>query len=1130
MALQPMLVIGCGGSGGKVVAGMRRRLEHKLRGLGWDEGIPEAWQLLYVDTPSSQEVHLQYGPPVPGPDYISTAQNLAKYHDVDAALVAHAKSQGQLDRLLGWRPAPDLPLAVHLGAGQWRGVGRAVGFKGLSAIGNRISQAVGSFAKGQAQLHRLGKLMGQEPEPGTTPFVIVVSSMAGGTGAGIFIDVCDVVRTVDPELSDLIMGVLFTAEVFKNIGVAPGLQPNTVGALSEMMAGYFHRGRVSDPMYQGLVHGPSQQRGGSGPSYPFVVGMSTVNGIPLNDVSDCYRVVTETLVAAMTSPRIYDSLLQYQVTNWHNHAKQTSWGFGHGQLEDGGPLKGGMLSSFGSARLSVGSDLFGEYAVARLTREVAEFLVDGWVDLGKEMMRDPQATADQILSAYEVLRGLAFVESCGLRELDKPDEECNQVQDALLAPGDIVSLTQAWLEELRKELAPGGKRSKNQWRAALEQLLPLRRPTYLSRVNDEIDRSLQQLVAELPQTIATQTAQVMFELGVPVAKTLLKYLKTHIDSAALQLKDQRNKHHEEANGWLPNAMAALAGMSDRDEVNVDAALVIGKPGQSAALRNAASLYGMREVYAQRAARTADLLKDLSNDVVGPLLLKLDQIAEVVAKKDAREQWTKFPDRHTIPSSYRPTPFDFCLISDTTWVKQFDELREETIRREPPENQVRQSGVVRVSETVRRMVGGGDFAVTVLGMEKRVPGALTTSTWERGKPLQFAQAFEVADILERARVWAERPTTPMGDFIAQKLDSYLAPSGADGQPIVDHPKRLARFQDLWSNALKAATPLVELNDGLRERVHGADGWRYEPLIEPIPLSGDARRIATEVLTGYLTSLKGNVNPEDVEKYFTDTSVKVDGILIGSQLPGAVHPSVLTSVTQPIAGAWNSVKGNPASISTFWQYRVGRVLPEFIAVSPQARDALVKGWFVGRMMGVIPDPTESDGFSISYMNEIGQAERARFPWPLLRNGKWGKALAAGPNRREWLPALLESVGLAYTLFPTEPGILAGYEQMYIIGASPVRVQDWLRTGSDPAAVAPPQAKGGTPDERREDALRKLEKTKKEYHDELGTRYSSEPASFFGRPYGLSLFPDIVGVLEGLIEEVSSISLGDDEDVIG
>ena len=289
MALTPMIVIGCGGSGGKVVVGLRQRLEVELRRRVADGGIPEAWQLLYVDTPGAQEVNLDYGAPLPVGDYISTSKTQTTYAPIDQSVARYANSQSALDRLTGWRPAHDLPVPVSTGAGQWREVGRLVAFHGLADVAAAVRRALNACHSGRSQLQRLGEKVGDDTAPDSTPFVVVVSSMAGGTGAGMFIDVCDVMRAVEPDLNDRLMAVLFTAEVFQNLKSGTGLQPNTVGVLSEMMAGYLDRNRGIEPLYNGLIALQQHELAASGPSYPFVLGMSTLSGTPLTDISDCYR-------------------------------------------------------------------------------------------------------------------------------------------------------------------------------------------------------------------------------------------------------------------------------------------------------------------------------------------------------------------------------------------------------------------------------------------------------------------------------------------------------------------------------------------------------------------------------------------------------------------------------------------------------------------------------------------------------------------------------------------------------------------------------------------------------------------------------------------------------------------------
>lgn len=1119
MALSPMLVIGCGGSGGKVLASLRKRLLQELDLLGWHEGIPRAWQLVYIDTPSAQEVNYEFGPPIPDADYIPTGLNMGVYANVDEALTTHANEQGSLGRLVDWRPSPDLLLAVDFGAGQWRGVGRAVGFHGLNKVADRIERSMGEFVSGQAQLQRLGERLGDSTPPSAKPFVIVVSSLAGGTGAGIFMDVCDIVRNVDPSLTDQLMAVLFTAEVFRNIGQAPGLQPNTVASLAELMAGYFDRNREQEPLYRGLVQAPSRVVGASGPSYPFLVGMSTVNGTQLADVGDCYRVVTETLLAAMTRPTVYEDLLAYQVGNWGvRSGKQTTlWKFGQGVLADGSPIAGGMVSSFGSSRLCVGSMLFGEYAVARLTREVLEFVTTGYVDLGRELIRDPLATADEVLAYYRNTRGMAFVEACNLRELDQPDgSEYNQVLESIVAHDDLARLTGAWTEELRVELGKLGAKPKAKWMEAMQTALPMRRSGFLERVRSQIDAGAADFVATVPERVTREVSRVMFELGVPVARELVRVLKEHVDSAAQQLGDQARAAREGTGRWVSVAMGRMSNLNDNDAVTVDDARIIGTRNSPGALRTAVLAYGWEEARAMRMERAIELLRDLSRDVLGPLVASLDQVMGKLST-EGPDQWKRLPDGSGIPQAYRPTPFDFCLIGVDRWPELYTRLCRETAGRETATNQATESGTLRVAETVRRLVGGGGFDVIERGALRTVQAALTAGPWERGRPVRFQSALDTSDVFERARTWTGRESTPFHDFITQDLRTYLLPEGPDGQAIADHQQRLNRFKDLLTNAIASATPLVSIDKRLLSKVHpDSKGMHADPTqltIEPLPVTGDARRIAQEVLDQKLGAAATNPDGSTATSHFVEgtSQTPIESVLIVSQLKGAVHPSVMTSVTQPIAEAWNSVRAS--GIDTFWQYRRARTLPESIPVSPKVLNCMIKGWFTARMLGAIPDPDDK-GFRIGYDTYTAEGVKtARFVWPLLRSGALGPALVRPTHKAEWLPALLESLGLAYALYPTDPGALDGYDALYGYGASIIAIEDFVTTGSIPAGIAPAQITGDTPHARYESALDGLDKTLAGYRKAEQQSILPGRKEFFSLPYGFSLYPLIVEALEEL-----------------
>ena len=103
------------------------------------------------------------------------------------------------------------------------------------------------------------------------------------------------------------------------------------------------------------------------------------------------------------------------------------------------------------------------------------------------------------------------------------------------------------------------------------------------------------------------------------------------------------------------------------------------------------------------------------------------------------------------------------------------------------------------------------------------------------------------------------------------------------------------------------------------------------------------------------------------------------------------------------------------------RRARTLQEFVPVHPDVLSSMIRGWITGRMLGLIPDPSHEEGFSIR--TEEGEA---RFPWPLVQ----GHGLPSS-GKVSWLPALLESIPLAFALYSTEPNIIDAYDEMYLLG---------------------------------------------------------------------------------------------------
>ncbi len=1113
MAMTPMIIIGCGGSGGKVIASLRQSLKVQLQHLGWEEGIPEAWQLIYVDTPAAQEVDLTYGPAVPAADYISLSQGIGVYADVDAA-VMRSVGEANLHRFIGWRPSPQVPIPVANGAGQWRAVGRMAAFNGLPAVARRFERALAAARGGSGQLERLGALLNDDAPVQSDPFVIIVSSLAGGTGAGVFLDVADVIRTGHPALRGRIMGVLFTAEVFRNLANVPGVQPNTLAALCELMSGYLDLERDVEPAYRGTVQRGAFGLGKTGINFPYVVGMSTLAGHQLERIPDAYRSVTETLAATLFSPRVGERMLNINLTNWQvaQNRNSTAWSFGNTTRPDGQSIESGVVSSFGSARLSVGSLRFSEYSSHRLARSVIEYLADGYIEYGRGLMNDPQATPQQIIDYFVTRNGMAFIEACGLRELnDAVEIEHNQVLDGMIESSRLDEMWRDWWGRLYAELQASTPRPQQpgNWLRQVQQLIPLRQQGFLGAVADELATGEAKLVERLPGKVLEQVSANLAQYGVPITLELVRFTVQHVREAINELRREAANERNRGGKWQQSLTEVLQRLPGRAEVPGS------HQGVQEAVRHACS-GGYREARSLARERASQFLQRFVDQVLSRVEAQLTQIQGQLAGPDARAAVTPWPGDQGVPAMFTPPPLEFCLINPDEWPTIYDRLLRETASDEP-------GPAGSADEVARRAVGGGGFRVEKQGRPVTEPPALSLAEPWASAPITLEVSLDVEAIHERARIWLNRTGTVFGDYLRQRLGSYLSGT-INGRPVADFQNRVDRFRDGLQRTLGSATPLIEIDPVVLQRVHPRTEMGFNRMTsliaEKLPLPGGiVREHAERILTPY-------VGPgRTVDEFFGDGTFDVESVLYVSQLSAAVHPAVVSSLVRPIAATWNQVSTSRDAISQYWEHRRTRRLDEFVPVAPHTLDLMIRGWVVGRLLGRISDPDPARGFRIAFVDDtLGRPASAGFPWPLLH---WGRQafLADRSMVRDWLPALLETLGIGYALFESQPDILRGYDELYKLGGSPA-LQQWIRGGD-----AGPQAEGGEKQvdgsdvpSRRSNALETLKAFIKPYEDDIEkTRLVAHPGEFFSVRYGFDLFDRIVKQADGLIHEAASIEDG-------
>ena len=176
-SVQPTLIIGLGGTGGEVLLRLRRKFFEQTL----SPNHPSV-RYLYIDCDRDFEERA-LGDPRARPVKAHIAFGLGEklLATVDSGFFdAFNANPGFYGHIAAWLPR-ELPPEVNLGAGAVRPIGRLTFFHNFKKITTAIADAYDSFAVTQ----RPG---GGASAGAGSPRIIIISSLAGGTGGGIFLD------------------------------------------------------------------------------------------------------------------------------------------------------------------------------------------------------------------------------------------------------------------------------------------------------------------------------------------------------------------------------------------------------------------------------------------------------------------------------------------------------------------------------------------------------------------------------------------------------------------------------------------------------------------------------------------------------------------------------------------------------------------------------------------------------------------------------------------------------------------------------------------------------------------------------------------------------------------------------
>ena len=1059
--LTKSLFIGVGGSGGSTLRYMWQEIESKLKALGWDEGMPDAWQFLHIDAPQLAEENDGSVPSQlrDGEHYLGLAKNGVKYSEYAKTL------SSEIDVLAGWRPDPNHDWGpIWKGAAQRRAVGRVITMANLKDVGERLDQAINrlSGAESAAQLNRLATLLGELADPKAPPIVGLISSLGGGAGAGMFLDVSLLLRghaTAGNEFLNQHFTVLYPADVFGSLppGSRTGIAPNTLASLSEILSAHQHEGVLDGGDARILDRAGSSQKVEGNRTAQVNFFMGSRNGeVQFTSMNEIYKSTARGLTSFLLNSKIGEFLTNKAIINSISFSSPEELVAVSRRSGNSPDIQAG--SSFGYSAVSLGRHAFTEYTAQRIARQIAESLMKSDADLQQELSKSRQDVDE---------RARDFAERCQLLELDVADEANNQVLDALREFKSVTQKTNELVLSIRERFESRAQEVKKwtdaQWKRSLSDEFKRDAPTLQSQNDSELGEAAKQWVTDVRYRLSNETMRSISAVGLPETRYYLQKLEEDLGEACIQL-EQSTQKFATAIQTTSTAIDKIFDLLDK----VEAMTINSSKPKS-------FLDGLRESLSRTLEiRTRELALGLISDfIVGFLRPLRDEIErsreEFIGKMTELDEKALLASWSTesVADHLLPAPNERFLTPTDDYSSILGNILTDTFTLDDVGG-----ALVKASQEV---IGGFDENVGGSWPTRRfdpkgqvrldeidawVPKEQTAriDSSSIAKKAQFRLHFSLDDLLSDARRWATS-RTGIEEFTKETLSHYLNDDSA-----ADGTSRRLKFVNEMKLALSMAEPMVNLNATALRYFHDEDEIKSVPVIGKIPLSdrfpefNDVKQLL--LAAGFL--------PQDASEIL-DENARGSDVEIARFIMTFVHPVVMDSVMKPLAQEWARANDAAAGRKQFWEGRRARTLPSFIPLAKSVQVEMAKGWQVARILGFISAESinsfnDSIGTSaISIWTSDGQK---LFPSPLLH--------AEYDNPSTIFPALMESFMLAFVdLSGGENSSFEAYKALGNLGRNSSRIiNQWISSGSFDgydAGVTPDPKIAGSPSEQSDDRKR-------------------------------------------------------------
>ncbi|MDO5076847.1 tubulin-like doman-containing protein [Corynebacterium sp.] len=1022
--MQKVFVVGCGGSGAQTLAYMMdqlktmlaERLPHRYP-TPKDVVLPAAWQFVSVDVPVVPESAGTNLPNVSeaGGHYISCGSS-DRYATVDAAVSQRLATTGSLGTIASWaHPNPTSETTVvGAGAGQYRAIGRMLILSKLKEVHSELAKAwdVLFQAETNRELNDLrAELYGSAQTSGTIsgemPVVFVVSSMAGGAGASMAIDVCRLLTGLDGLTPSLTSLFLVTPDIFSALSEdsVAGTNPNALSMFAELVAAQFGTANEEDVRTLRALGLPSYNAEGLPIGRVFPVGIRSGEvGARLGDgqPKTVYRALGRGLAALMMDRISMDNFRSFTLGNRGGlSADHSKFGWGVTDTKD---IPWG---SYGYAQLSMGRDRYGEYAAQRLANSAVEKLLRGHAD--------PMSLAS----------GDAQIEEKLNNNLNGLHDRIAQILPPPNNAGNWIMYTfedeiKQWANRIASRMesripSSAGQRGRD-WLPTVEQALQ----SINHDAKNDVDGLLYAAVyhwasgAVVQEKLLDIIRTEIGKYGVPYGNTVLATIRRYLEDT--MIREVREVANTQVDVTLsPEMRSSLANA--RGKITDDNAYIRNIVESSVPqLRRSAVVFIARLL--------TPVLEDFLKNFIGPLdsTMRAEhrelEVAEQVnndpnlgvaqLKTNVPRLW---PDESqaAVPDRFSQAANEVFLTDVETFPRQFQHDIIESAKDSGSDridfHRALQISAQRVVSAEWESTTGAEQAPRDLLVlrETWIARDLTTVPGEQSnfrdpRPARFEFRISPAVVLERSRQYIRRPGFSFQHFISTSLREYVT---SPGIPEHERQQRRQQIVSRFTEAMTNALPLAQINAQLVQAIYGK-AISYQFVFSRIPLGGDeVSGMLEKALVEY-----PNVSFSELKDPFgkaMQNQGEERSIDIFGSYPNYL-PVVFESLLPPIAEQWDKAVGSRAE---FWSARRSRPLPAALPMSTKERHAMVAGWYIGRLTGTVYCPGTLDARDDEPVQVYDHAAGTwvNFATPMLT------PVSRFRSTLDWLPNLLESVSLAW-----------------------------------------------------------------------------------------------------------------------